>query len=212
MKDPSKNQCHPCTGELESTLPQFHGLRAGGCCSCTRKQVHCFTRRNLTGCRRSAEQVASERDFCVVRITWLFPPQPESQPLPLSWLLSPNPYASRHSRISLAFENQSRCSCRSSYGSLFPGVGEMLTAGQASGRCLTGVKICGLTPGLPLPGAVSWVEGMTVWCHQGDQPLGLARVSVSSLDVEFHVFKWTPKPKAKSRVNGSHDATSEQMF
>ena len=89
----------------------------------------------------------------------------------------------------------------------------MLIPGQASGRCLTGVKICGLIPGLLLLlVAVFWVEGMTVWCNQGDQPLGLARISASSLDMESHVFKWTPKPKAKSRVSGNHDATSDQMF
>ena len=95
----------------------------------------------------------------------------------------------------------------------FPGVEEMLIPGQASGRCLTGVKICGLIPGLLLLlVAVFWVEGMTVWCNQGDQPLGLARISASSLDMESHVFKRTPKPKAKSRVRGNHDATSDQMF
>lgn len=89
----------------------------------------------------------------------------------------------------------------------------MLIRGQASGRCKTGVKICGLIPGLLLllvP--VAWVEGMTVWCNQGDQPPGLARISASSLDMESHVFKWTLKPKAKSRVSGNHDATSDQMF
>ena len=71
----------------------------------------------------------------------------------------------------------------------------------------------GLIPGLLLllvP--VAWVEGMTVWCNQGDQPPGLARISASSLDMESHVFKWTLKPKAKSRVSGNHDATSDQMF
>lgn len=91
----------PSMHRRESTL-QLHGLKSGGCCSSTTKQVHCLTRRNLTRCRLVSRIGCLWRGLFRGKYHLTGSSEPESQPLVLA--PSPNPYTSRHSRIFLAFE------------------------------------------------------------------------------------------------------------
>lgn len=56
------------------------------------------------------------------------------------------------------------------------------------------------------------MEGMATCVSQGYQTQDLARISVSSLDMESHVFKGIPKAKAKSIASCGHRGSSGQIF